>query len=138
MEAPPRLTLFSPPHPLSFFSTEMKIFLWSLSSTDNIFSPDLVFGTFAAVLRASLLNHPHHQSHLIILVTLNLAIAMYLRLEVWTGTSWPIWVPPVITVLGIILFVVYAIDEDKDALEYSRRPYSTQTLDKAYPGSRRD
>ena len=76
MEAPPRLTLFSPPHPLSFFSTEMKIFLWSLSSTDNIFSPDLVFGTFAAVLRASLLNHPHHQSHLIILVTLNLAIAM--------------------------------------------------------------
>jgi hypothetical protein len=44
----------------------------------------------------------------------------------------------VITVLGIILFVVYAIDEDKDALEYSRRPYSTQTLDKAYPGSRRD
>ena len=63
---------------------------------------------------------------------------MYLRLEVWTGTSWPIWAPPVITVIGITLFVIYAIDEDKEALQYSRRPYNTQTLDKAYPGSRRE
>jgi protein-S-isoprenylcysteine O-methyltransferase Ste14 len=62
---------------------------------------------------------------------------MYLRLEVWNG-GWPIWVPPVITVVAIVLFVIYAIDEDKEALEYSRRPYNTQTLDKAYPGSRRE
>jgi len=43
-----------------------------------------------------------------------------------------------ISIVAIALFVIYAIDEDKDALEYSRRPYNTQTLDKAYPGSRRE
>ena len=76
--------------------------------------------------------------YLLPLSIVNLAIAMYLRLEVWSGTGWPIWVPPVITVVAIVLFVIYAIDEDKEALEYSRRPYNTQTLDKAYPGSRRE
>jgi NADH-quinone oxidoreductase subunit H len=75
--------------------------------------------------------------YLLPLSIVNLAIAMYLRLEVWNG-GWPIWVPPVITVVAIVLFIIYAIDEDKEALEYSRRPYNTQTLDKAYPGSRRE
>jgi hypothetical protein len=36
------------------------------------------------------------------------------------------------------LFVVLAIDEDKEALEVQRRPYSTQTVIKASPGSHRD
>jgi NADH-quinone oxidoreductase subunit H len=76
--------------------------------------------------------------YLLPLSIVNLAFAMYLRLEIWTGNSWPIWVPPVITIVSIALFIIYAIDEDKDALEYSRRPYNTQTLDKAYPGSRRE
>ena len=54
--------------------------------------------------------------YLLPLSIVNLAIAMYLRLEVWNGSSWPIWAPPVITIIAVALFVIYAIDEDKDAL----------------------
>ena len=75
--------------------------------------------------------------YLLPLSIVNLAIAMYLRLELWSD-GWPLWAPPVITIIAVALFVIYAIDEDKDALQYSRRPYNTQTLDKAYPGSRRE
>ena len=75
--------------------------------------------------------------YLLPLSIVNLAIAMYLRLELWSD-GWPPWAPPVITIIAVALFIIYAIDEDKDALQYSRRPYNTQTLDKAYPGSRRE
>jgi hypothetical protein len=36
------------------------------------------------------------------------------------------------------LFVILAIDEDKEALEIQRRPYSTQAVVKASPGSHRE
>ena len=34
------------------------------------------------------------------------------------------------------VFVLLAIDEDKEALKNSNRIYHTQTLEKAYPGRR--
>ena len=56
----------------------------------------------------------------------------------WTGEPWALWVPAAVTVISGGLFVVLAIDEDKEALEVQRRPYSTQTVIKASPGSHRD
>ena len=40
-----------------------------------MFSPDLIFRTFTAFLRAPLLNHGYHQAHLVMVVIL-MAIAM--------------------------------------------------------------
>ena len=34
--------------------------------------------------------------------------------------------------------VILVVDEDKEALETMRRPYSTYALSKAYPGTHRD
>jgi NADH-quinone oxidoreductase subunit H len=73
--------------------------------------------------------------YLLPLSLVNLVIATFLRLEVWTDSGWPIWAAPVLTITALFFFVVYAIDEDEEALSQSRRPYSTQTLSKAYPGT---
>jgi hypothetical protein len=73
--------------------------------------------------------------YLLPLSLVNLVIATFLRLEVWTDSGWPIWAAPVLTIIALFFFVVYAIDEDEEALSQSRRPYSTQTLSKAYPGT---
>jgi hypothetical protein len=59
-------------------------------------------------------------------------------LEVWTGEPWDLWVPVTLTLAALALFVILAIDEDKEALEVQRRPYSTQAVVKASPGSHRD
>jgi len=68
---------------------------------------------------------------------INLAIAIWLRLEIWDN-GWPIWAAPVLFGAFVIAFIVLAIDEDKDALELNRRMYQTQTLNKASPGTHRD
>jgi hypothetical protein len=68
---------------------------------------------------------------------INLAIAIWLRLEIWDN-GWPIWAAPVLFGAFVIAFIVLAIDEDKDALELNRRMYHTQTPDKASPGTHRD
>jgi hypothetical protein len=68
---------------------------------------------------------------------INLAIAIWLRLEIWDN-GWPIWTAPVLFGAFVIAFIVLAIDEDKDALELNRRMYQTQTLNKASPGTHRD
>lgn len=71
---------------------------------------------------------------------INLAVAIWLRLEVWdsSGQTWPIWAVPFLFGSFIIAFIVLAIDEDKEALELNRRMYHTQTLNKASPGTHRD
>ena len=56
-------------------------------------------------------------------------------MALWDG-SWPIWLAPLMTVGSILVFVLLAIDEDKEALKNSNRIYHTQTLEKAYPGRR--
>ena len=76
--------------------------------------------------------------YLLPLSMLNLVIAIVLRLQFWTGEPWALWVPAAITLFSGGLFVVLAIDEDKEALEVQRRPYSTQTVVKASPGSHRE
>ena len=71
----------------------------------------------------------------------NLAVAIWLRLEVWDSAAaggWPIWAVPVLFGSFIVAFVVLALDEDEDALELNRRMYHTQTLEKASPGTHRD
>ena len=46
---------------------------------------------------------------------------------------------PVIMILsGIIGLVILVVDEDKEALESMRRPYSTYAVTKAYPGRHPD
>ena len=39
---------------------------------------------------------------------------------------------------GVLGLAILVVDEDKEALETMRRPYSTYALSKAYPGSHRD
>ena len=73
--------------------------------------------------------------YLLPLSMLNLALAMVMRVAFWDG-AWPFWLAPVVTLASFAIFVVLAIDEDKEALENSNRIYHTQTLDKAYPGRR--
>lgn len=75
--------------------------------------------------------------YLLPLSIVNLVIATFLRLEVWTDSGWPIWTAPLLTLIALFFFVIYAIDEDEEALAKSRRPYSTQALSKAYPGNQR-
>lgn len=67
----------------------------------------------------------------------NLAIAMFLRVWVWDG-SWGIVAPVVMILSGIVGLVILAVDEDKEALESMRRPYSTYAVTKAYPGRHPD
>ena len=69
---------------------------------------------------------------------LNLVIAVFLRLQFWTGEPWNLWVPVVVTLISGGVFVILAIDEDKEALEIQRRPYSTQAVVKASPVSHRE
>lgn len=78
--------------------------------------------------------------YLLPLSFVNLAIAIWLRLEVWNSTAaggWPIWTAPALFGAFVLLFIILAIDEDKEALELDRRMYQTQTLDKASPGTHR-
>ncbi len=76
--------------------------------------------------------------YLLPLSMLNLVIAVFLRLQFWTGEPWELWVPVAVTLISGGLFVILAIDEDKEALEIQRRPYSTQAVVKASPGSHRE
>lgn len=73
--------------------------------------------------------------YLLPLSLLNLALAMVMRVALWDG-SWPIWLAPAMTAGSLLLFVLLAVDEDKEALKSSNRIYHTQTLEKAYPGRR--
>jgi len=68
----------------------------------------------------------------------NLVVAIILRLEFWTGQPWELWVPAALSLAALALFVILAIDEDEEALQAQRRPYSTQAVVKASPGSHRD
>ena len=67
----------------------------------------------------------------------NLAIAIFLRVWVWDG-GWGYIAPVVMILSGVLGLVILVVDEDKEALEEMRRPYSTYALSKAYPGSHRD
>jgi NADH-quinone oxidoreductase subunit H len=70
----------------------------------------------------------------------NLAMATALRLWVYDGINgeWPILVPILITSIGLVLFILLAIDEDPAAIEANTRPYSVQTTDVASPGQHRE
>jgi len=76
--------------------------------------------------------------YLLPLSMLNLVIAIFLRLQFWNGEPWELWVPAAVTLISGGVFVILAIDEDKEALEIQRRPYSTQAVVKASPGSHRE
>jgi NADH-quinone oxidoreductase subunit H len=76
--------------------------------------------------------------YLLPLSMVNLVVATILRLEVWTGEPWDLWVPVTLTLAALALFVILAIDEDEEALEVQRRPYSTPAVVKAAPGCHRD
>ena len=76
--------------------------------------------------------------YLLPLSMLNLVVAIYLRLEHYDGGNWDLWVPAVVSLVSLILFIVYLMDEDEEALDLQRRPYSTQAVIKASPGSHRD
>ena len=69
----------------------------------------------------------------------NLAMAAVLRLWVYDGINgeWPILVPILITSIGLVLFILLAIDEDPEALRSRTRPFSVQTTDVASPGQHR-
>ena len=76
--------------------------------------------------------------YLLPLSLLNLVFAIAIRLLFWDGGPWNLLLPIAITAISGGIFVILAIDEDKDALEIQRRPYSTQAVVKASPGSHRD
>jgi NADH-quinone oxidoreductase subunit H len=67
----------------------------------------------------------------------NLAIAIFLRVQVWDD-GWGIIAPVAMVLLGVLGFVILVVDEDVEALESMRRPYSTHAVVKASPGSHRD
>jgi NADH-quinone oxidoreductase subunit H len=64
----------------------------------------------------------------------NLALAFILRIEFWDN-GWNLLAPISMTALGILGFVILAVDEDKEAIEEMRRPYNSRTTVKASPGS---
>ena len=70
--------------------------------------------------------------------SLYIVIPEGIRITLWDGGPWNLLIPIAITGISGIIFVILAIDEDKDALEVQRRPYSTQAVVKASPGSHRD
>ena len=67
----------------------------------------------------------------------NLAIAIFLRVWVWDD-GWGFIAPVVMMLTGVLGLVILVVDEDKEALQERRRPYSTYALSKAHPGSHRD
>ena len=67
----------------------------------------------------------------------NLAIAIFLRVWVWDD-GWGYVAPAAMILTGVLGMVILFIDEDKEAIEEMRRPYSTYALSKAHPGSHRD
>ena len=67
----------------------------------------------------------------------NLAIAIFLRVWVWDD-GWGYIAPAAMILTGVLGMVILFIDEDKEAIEEMRRPYSTYALSKAHPGSHRD
>ena len=76
--------------------------------------------------------------YLLPLSLVHLVMSMAIRITLWDGGPWNLLIPIAITGVSGIIFVILAIDEDKDALEVQRRPYSTQAVVKASPGSHRD
>ena len=44
----------------------------------------------------------------------------------------------VVTTVSLVVFLVYIFDEDEEAARLKSRPYSTQAVVKASPGSHRD
>ena len=76
--------------------------------------------------------------YLLPLSLLNLVIATYMRLELYGGGNWNLWVPAVVTTVSLVVFLVYIFDEDEEAARLKSRPYSTQAVVKASPGSHRD
>ena len=67
----------------------------------------------------------------------NLAIAIFLRVFIWDD-GWGIVAPLAMILLGVLGFVILLVDEDKEALESMKRPYSAHTVVKASPGSHVD
>ena len=76
--------------------------------------------------------------YLLPLSLVNLVIATYLRLELYEGGNWNLWIPAVVTAVSLLVFLIYIFDEDEEAARLKSRPYSTQAVVKAYPGSHRD
>ena len=76
--------------------------------------------------------------YLLPLSLVNLIIATYLRLELYDGGNWNLWIPVVITTVSFGIFLLYIFDEDEEAARLKSRPYSTQAVIKASPGSHRD
>jgi NADH-quinone oxidoreductase subunit H len=81
----------------------------------------------------------------------NLALAIFLRVWVWDSgwgffwiwdSGWGLVAPIVMMLMGVVGFAILVFDEDKEALETMRRPYSTYIPGrdpvKASPGSHRD
>ena len=48
------------------------------------------------------------------------------------------WIPVVITTVSFGIFLLYIFDEDEEAARLKSRPYSTQAVIKASPGSHRE
>jgi len=67
----------------------------------------------------------------------NLAISIFLRIWVWDD-GWGILAPISMILLGVLGLAILGMDEDKEAIETMRRPYSTYAVVKASPGSRAD
>ena len=76
--------------------------------------------------------------YLLPLSLVNLVIATYLRLELYDGGNWNLWIPAVVTTVSLGIFLLYIFDEDEEAARLKSRPYSTQAVIKASPGSHRD
>jgi NADH-quinone oxidoreductase subunit H len=81
----------------------------------------------------------------------NLALAIFLRVWVWDSgwgsvwiwdSGWGLFAPIAMMLMGVAGFAILVLDEDKEALETMRRPYSTyipgRSPEKASPGSHRD
>jgi NADH:ubiquinone oxidoreductase subunit H len=73
--------------------------------------------------------------YLLPLSLLNLALAFWLRLAVFDDGPWPLMVPIFITTIAVVLFMILVMDEDEEALEAQRRPYSVQSTSVASPGA---
>ena len=64
----------------------------------------------------------------------NLGLAIFLRVWVWDSgwgfiwvwdSGWGLIAPIIMILMGVVGFVILVVDEDKEALENMRRPYST-------------
>ena len=54
--------------------------------------------------------------YLLPLSLVNLIIATYLRLELYDGGNWNLWIPVVITTVSFGIFLLYIFDEDEEAV----------------------